>query len=79
MLEQGLTLQVCELDRPSPQRKNKKVVRLKKDESDKQIMKILVGTRAIDKDTKAKGIKTGVIKRKLKFQDYKNCLVAAQI
>ena len=32
LLEQGLTLQVCELDRPLPQRKNKKVVRLKKDE-----------------------------------------------
>ena len=28
---------------------------------------------------KAKGIKKCVIKRKLKFQDYKNCLEAAQI
>ena len=32
-----------------------------------------------DKDKKAKGTKKCVIKRKLKFEDYKNCLEAAQI
>ena len=32
-----------------------------------------------DEDKKAKGTKKCVIKRKLKFQDYKNCLEAAQI
>ena len=51
-------------------------------------MKKLVGIRANvyshlkdnnDKDTKGKGTKTSVIKRKLKFQDYKNCLETAQI
>ena len=32
-----------------------------------------------DEDKKAKGTKTCFIKRKLKFEDYKNCLEAAQI
>ena len=31
------------------------------------------------KDKKAKGTKKGVIKRKLKFKDYKNCLKATQL
>ena len=33
----------------------------------------------IDEDKKPKGRKKFVIKRKLKFEDYKNCLKAAQI
>ena len=32
-----------------------------------------------DEDKKAKDTKKCVIKRKLKFQDYKNCLEAAQL
>ena len=32
-----------------------------------------------DEDKEAKGTKTCVIKWKLKFQDYKNCLKASQI
>ena len=32
-----------------------------------------------DEDNKAKGTKNCVIKRRLKFQDYKNCLEAFQI
>ena len=59
-----------------------------KDELAGQIMKELVGLRAKtysylkdnnDEDKKAKGTKKLVIKRKLKFEDYKNCLEAAQI
>ena len=59
-----------------------------KDELGGQIMKEFVGLRAKpysylkennDEDKKAKGRKKCVIKRKLKFQDYKNCLEAAQI
>ena len=51
-----------------------------KDELGRQIMKEFVGLRAKiysylkennDEDKKAKSIKTHVIKRKLKFQDYK--------
>ena len=59
-----------------------------KDELGGQIMKQFVGLRAKTynylKDNnneykKAKGKKMCVIKRKLKFQDYKNCLEAAKI
>ena len=59
-----------------------------KDELGEQIMKEFVGLRAKtnsylkdnnDKDKKAKGTKKCVIKRKLKFQDYKNYLAATQI
>ena len=59
-----------------------------KDELGGQIMKEFVGLRAKtysylkdnnDEDEKAKGTKRYVIKRKLKFQDYKNCLEGAQI
>ena len=59
-----------------------------KDELFAQIMKEFVGLRAKayiylkdnnDEDKKAKGTKKCVIKRKLKCQDYKNCLEAAQI
>ena len=53
-----------------------------------QIMKEFVGLRAKtysylkdnnDEDKKAKSTKKCIIKRKLKFQDYKNCLETAQI
>ena len=59
-----------------------------KDESGRQIMKEFVGLRAKkysylqdnnNEDKKAKGTKKCVIKEKLKFQDYKNCLQEAQI
>ena len=59
-----------------------------KNELGGQIMKEFVGLRAKtysclednnDEDKKGKGTKNCVIKRKLKLQDYKNCLEAAQI
>ena len=59
-----------------------------KDELGGQIMKEFVGLRAKicsylksnnNKDKKAKGTKKCVIKRKLKLQDYKNFLEAAQM
>ena len=59
-----------------------------KDELGGQIMKEFVGLRAKtysylkdnnDENKKAKGTKKCVIKRKNKFQDYKNCLEVAQI
>ena len=59
-----------------------------KDELDRKIMKEFVGLRAktysylIDdgsEDKKAKDTKKCVIKRKLKFEDYKNCLEATQL
>ena len=77
-----------ELDRLLPKAKNKKVIGLMKDQLGGKIMTKFVGLRAktysylIDdgsEDKKAKSTKTCVIKRKVKFQDYKNCLEAAQI
>ena len=77
-----------ELDRPLPKGKNKKVIGLMKDELDRKIMTKLVGLRGktysylIDdgsEDKKAKGAKACVIKRKLKFENYKNYLEATQL
>ena len=76
------------LERPLPKGKNKNVIGVTKDELGGKIMKEFVGLRAkaqsclIDdgsEDKKAKGTKKCVIKRKLKFKDYENCLEIAQI
>ena len=59
-----------------------------KDELGRQIMKQFLGLRAKtysylkdnnDEDKKAKGTKNCAIKRKLTFQNFRNCLEAAQI
>ena len=69
------------------QEKNKNVIRLRKDELDGQIMKEFDGLRAktysylkdnSDEDKNFKDTKKCFMKRKLKFQNYKNCLEAAQ-
>ena len=67
---------------------NFEIYRLMKDELGGQIMKKIVGLRVKtysylkdknDEDKKAKGIQKCVIKRNLKFRDYKKCLKAPQI
>ena len=72
-----------ELDRPLPKGKDKKVIGLMKGELGGKVMKKFVRVRAkaysylIDDDSedkKEKGIKKCVIKRKLKLENYKNCL-----
>ena len=77
-----------EIDRPLPKGRIKKVLGLMKDELGAQIMKELVGlwTNTYSylednngEDKKVKGTKKCAIKRKRKFQDYKNCLEAVQI
>ena len=77
-----------ELDRPLPKAKNKKRIGLMKDKLGGKIMTKFVGLRAktysylIDdgrEDKKAKGTKKCVIKKKLKFENYKNCLEATQL
>ena len=71
-----------------PKGKNKKVIGLMKGELGGKIMIKFVGLRAktysylIDDDSedkKAKGTKRCVIKRKLKFEDHKNCLEVTQL
>ena len=66
-----------------PIRKNKQVIGSMKDELGGQIMEKFVGLRAKtycclkdndDDYKKAKGTKKFVIKRNLKFRDYKKCL-----
>ena len=88
MMKQDLTLQMLKQTDHCLKGKSKKVIGLMKDELGGQIIKEFVGLRAKtysylkdnnDEDKKAKGTKKCVIKRKLKFQDYKNCLEAAQI
>ena len=81
-------LECSSIERPLPRGKNKKVIGLMKDELGGKIMTEFVGLRAktfsylIDdgsEDNKAEGTKKCVIKRKLKFENYKHCLQAAQL
>ena len=77
-----------ELERPLPTGKNTKVIGLMKDESGEKIMTKFVGLRAKtysyltddgSEDKKTKGTKKCVMKRKLTFENYKNCLEATQL
>ena len=77
-----------ELGRPLPKGKNKKVTGLIRDELGGKIMNNLLGLRAktysyltdINGEAKkAKDTKKCLMKRKVKFEDYKNCLEAAQV
>ena len=74
-----------ELGRPLPKGKNKKGIGLMKDKLRGKIMKELVKktySYLIDdgsEDEKAKGTNKNVIKRKLRFENYKNCLEANQL
>ena len=76
------------IDRPLPKGRNKKIIGLMKDGLGEQITTELVGLKAKtyiylkdnnNEDKKAKSAAKYVIKRKIKLQDYKNCLGAAQV
>ena len=73
-----------EVNRPLPPEKNKKVIGLMEDELGGKIMIEFVALRPktylyltddCKEDKKAKGTKKCVIKRMLKFYDYKDCLL----
>ena len=77
-----------EVDRPLPTGKNKKIIGLMKDELGGKIITEFVTLRPKTysyltddgkEDKKAKGTKTCVIKKIIKFNDYKNCLLKDEI
>ena len=77
-----------EVNRPLPTGKNKKVIRLMKDELGGKIMTEFTALRPKtysnlmddgNSDKKAKGTKKCVIKTVLKFNDYKDCLLNNEI
>ena len=77
-----------EVDRPLPTGKNKKVIGLRKDGLGGKIMTEFVAlkqktysylTDGCEEDKKAIGTKKCVIKRRLKLNDYKDCLLNNQI
>ena len=77
-----------EINRPLPTGKNKKVIGLLKDEVGDQMIMEFVTLRPKTysyltddgkEDKKAKGKKKCVIKRMIKFDDYKNCLLKDKI
>ena len=77
-----------EVDRPLSTGKNKKVIGLMKDELGGKIVTEFVTVRPktysyltddYKEDKKAKGTKKCVIKRMIKFNDYKNCLLKDEV
>ena len=60
-----------------PKEKNKKVIGLMKDGFDGKTFSYITGNN--NEDEKAKGKKNCVVKRKLTFQDYKQCLEVNQL
>ena len=77
-----------ECDRPLPTGKNKEVIGLMKDELGGRIITELVALRPkpysyltddCKEDKKANGTKKCVIKRMIKFNDYKNCLLNGEV
>ena len=77
-----------EVSRPLPTGKNKKVIGLMKDELGGKIITEFVTLRPktylyltddSKEDKKAKGTKKCVIKRMIKFNDYKNCLLKDKV
>ena len=77
-----------EVNRPYPTGKNKKVIGLMKDELGGKIITEFVTLRSktysfltddVKEDKKAKGTKKCVIKKMIKFYDYKKCLLNDEI
>ena len=87
-VKKGFCTSNYEVDRPLPIGQNKKGLGLMKDKLGGKIITKFVGLRSKtysylkdnnDEDKKTKGAKGCVVKRKLKFKDYKNWLKSSQI
>ena len=87
-LEKRFDTSNYEINRPLPIEKNKKVIRLIKDELGAKFMAEFVNlklktysylTDDCKEDKKPKGRKKCVIKRRYKFNDYKYCLLNNEI
>ena len=87
-VELRFDMSTYEVNRPLPTGKNKKVIGLMKDELGGKFITEFVTLRPktysyltddCKEDKKAKGIKKCVIKRMIKFNDYKNCLLRDEI
>ena len=88
MLKKRFDTSNYEVNRPLPAGKNKKVIGLMKDELGGKIITEFVTLRSktysyltddCEEDKKAKGTKKCIIKRRLKFNDYKDCLLNNQV
>ena len=87
-VEKSFATSNYECNRPLPTGKNKKVIGLMKDELGGKIITKFVTLRPKTfsyltddgkEDKKAKGTKKCVIKRMIKFDDYKKCLLKAKV
>ena len=85
MLKKDIILQDCELDTPLLKGKHKKVTGLMKDELGGTEFGALRPnsssylTNEKDENEKPKGTIKCVVRRKLKFEDYKHCLKATRL
>ena len=87
-VEKGFDTSNYEVSRPLPTENNKKVIGLMKDELGGKIMIEFAALRPkiysylmndANSNKKAKGTKKYVMKQRLKFNDYKNCLLNNKI
>ena len=87
-VEKRFDISNYEVNRPLPTEKNKKIIGLMKDELGGKIITEFITLRpktysySTDdgkEDKKAKGTKKCVIKRMIKFGDYKNCLLKDKV
>ena len=83
-VENRFDTSIYEVNRPLPTEKNKKIIGLIKDELITKFVTLMPKTYSFltddgKEDKKAKGTKKCVIKKKIKFNDYKKCLFSDEL